>query len=113
VVWDAAIEVWCVPAPRRSGLSPAGFVLRDDDHCVSLRVFASSRETNAVVCPRLRPISGRFVPVPKTTAFLFASSRLRVRRTRWCVPGLDDTRFGRQQEAWWEVGSAPVVMRGA
>ncbi|MFN9237178.1 MAG: hypothetical protein ACK6D4_21350, partial [Planctomyces sp.] len=29
-------------------------VLRDDDHCVSFRVFASSRETNAVVCPRLR-----------------------------------------------------------
>ncbi|MFN9294447.1 MAG: hypothetical protein ACK6EB_40735, partial [Planctomyces sp.] len=51
-----------LPVARRSGLSPAGFVLRGDDHCVSFRVFASSRETNGVVCPRLRPISGRFVP---------------------------------------------------
>ncbi|MFN9039795.1 MAG: hypothetical protein ACK5YO_26090, partial [Planctomyces sp.] len=72
-----------------------------------------------VVCPPLRPVAEWCVPnsgpssATTTTAFLFASSRLRVRRTRWCVPGLDDTRFGRQQEAWWEVGSAPVVMRGA
>ncbi|MFN5313709.1 MAG: hypothetical protein ACK5FF_04575 [Planctomyces sp.] len=43
-----------LPVARRSGRSPAGFVLRDDDHCVSFRVFASSRETNGVVCPRLR-----------------------------------------------------------
>ncbi|MFN5074417.1 MAG: hypothetical protein ACK5MO_02375, partial [Planctomyces sp.] len=56
---------WCVP---RSGpvpevvCPPLRPVLRDDDHCVSFRVFASSRETNGVVCPRLRPISGRFVP---------------------------------------------------
>ncbi|MFN9235902.1 MAG: hypothetical protein ACK6D4_14810, partial [Planctomyces sp.] len=66
VVWDAAIEVWCVPAPRRSGLSPAGFVLRDDDHCVSFRVFASSRETNAVVCPRFgrMPVE-RYVPIER------------------------------------------------
>ncbi|MFN5907998.1 MAG: hypothetical protein ACK5A3_18245, partial [Planctomyces sp.] len=42
------VAEWCVP---NSGLSPAGFVLRDDDHCVSFRVFASSRETNGVVCP--------------------------------------------------------------
>ena len=64
---------WCVP---RSGR----FVPCAEDHCVSLRVFASSRETNAAVCPRFAVVCPR---------------------------------FGRQQEAWWEVGSAPVVMRGA
>ncbi|MFN9292931.1 MAG: hypothetical protein ACK6EB_33045, partial [Planctomyces sp.] len=36
------------------------------DHCVSLRVFASSRETKAVVCPRFgrMPVE-RYVPIER------------------------------------------------